>query len=66
MIMALYFHNANNSVAIVTSADYLVVQLRFMMGYLRQKIDVLTMKQALFSQKQYDQIIIDEADDCVV
>ena len=66
MLIALYFHNQNQKVAIVTSQEFLVVQLRFMMGYLRQKVDVLTMKKAIVSQVKYDQIIIDEADDCII
>ena len=41
MILALYYHNLGKKVVIVTSQSFLVTQMRYMMGHLRQKVEVL-------------------------
>lgn len=64
--LALYYHNQGKKTAIVTSKKYLKTQLMFMMGDLRQMIDVKTMTEVILCSKDYDQLIIDEADDCIL
>jgi late competence protein required for DNA uptake (superfamily II DNA/RNA helicase) len=47
---------------IVSSEQFLVNQLKKMLGEARQNLPVMTMQQALLSHDQFDVFIIDEAD----
>lgn len=52
--------------AIVTSEQFLVTQLRKMLGTFREKVAVMTMKKALIEIGDFDVFIVDEADQCLL
>ena len=51
--------------AIVTSDTFLVKQLEDMLGQCRQDFDILNMQQAILQHLEFDEFIIDEADECI-
>lgn len=65
-LVAFYYKKKDNRVAIVTTGKFLVNQLRKMLGKAKHDVDILSMKDALCRNENYDVLIFDEADACVL
>ena len=65
-LLAKYYQKEGKKVAIVTTEEFLVSQMKQMLGLFSYNVDILTMEQALLNYEQYDVMILDEADSCVI
>ena len=65
-LLAKYYQKKGQKVAIVTTEEFLVSQMERMLGQFRFDVDILTMEQALLRYEQYEVMILDEADSCVI
>ena len=60
------YRKRNETVAIVTSKQFLVNQIKSMYGVHRHSCSVMTIAEALLRQDEFSTFIIDEADSCVL
>ena len=65
-LLAKFYQKKGQKVAIVTTEEFLVTQMKRMLGQYRFDVDILTMEKALCHYEQYDVMILDEADSCVI